>query len=67
MSYASKYLHASKRDCLDLLTYNRGSDDVWDRWANLTKDKGWAWNSVEQYYLKVCLLQLDSAHIGHLQ
>lgn len=38
---------------LDLLTYNRGSDDVWNRWANLTQDEGWSWNSVNKYYLKV--------------
>ncbi|KAI0077524.1 aryl-alcohol-oxidase from pleurotus Eryingii [Panus rudis PR-1116 ss-1] len=37
---------------VNLLTYHRGSDDVWNRWASLTNDQGWSWNSVQQYYLK---------------
>ncbi|CAL1710566.1 unnamed protein product [Somion occarium] len=37
---------------INLLTFNRGSDDVWNRWASLTKDQGWSWNSVKKYYLK---------------
>ncbi|KAK7689665.1 hypothetical protein QCA50_007460 [Cerrena zonata] len=37
---------------VNLLTFNRGSDDVWDRWADLTQDAGWSWDSVQQYYLK---------------
>lgn len=37
----------------DLLTWNRASDDLWNRWATLTGDDGWSWKQVEQYYLKV--------------
>lgn len=37
----------------DLLTWNRGSDELWDSWANLTGDPGWSWASVENFYLKV--------------
>ncbi|THH31584.1 hypothetical protein EUX98_g2622 [Antrodiella citrinella] len=37
---------------INLLTYNRGSDDVWNRWAQITGDSGWSWNSVEKYYLR---------------
>ncbi|KAI0077532.1 aryl-alcohol-oxidase from pleurotus Eryingii [Panus rudis PR-1116 ss-1] len=37
---------------VNLLTFNRGSDDVWDRWANLTEDEGWSWNSVKKFYLR---------------
>ncbi|KAH8092604.1 aryl-alcohol-oxidase from pleurotus Eryingii [Cristinia sonorae] len=37
---------------VNLLTYHRGSDDVWDRWAQISGDSGWNWKSVEKYYLK---------------
>ncbi|EKM52280.1 uncharacterized protein PHACADRAFT_260543 [Phanerochaete carnosa HHB-10118-sp] len=37
---------------INFLTYTRGSDDEYNRWAALTGDQSWAWNNVEQYYLK---------------
>lgn len=37
---------------INRLVWNRGSNDVWDNWANLTNDQGWSWNSVEPFYLK---------------
>ncbi|KAH8079085.1 aryl-alcohol-oxidase from pleurotus Eryingii [Cristinia sonorae] len=37
---------------VNLLTYHRGSDDLWNRWAQLSGDQGWSWNSVEKYYRK---------------
>lgn len=35
------------------MTYNRGSNSVWDRLAQTTGDNGWSWSSMEQYYMKV--------------
>ncbi|THV00444.1 aryl-alcohol oxidase-like protein [Dendrothele bispora CBS 962.96] len=37
---------------INLLTWNRGSNDLWDRWSELTDDEEWAWPSIEPYYLK---------------
>ena len=37
----------------DYMTWTRGSNDVWDNWANITEDEGWAWKNIEPYYLKV--------------
>ncbi|KAK7689613.1 hypothetical protein QCA50_007406 [Cerrena zonata] len=37
---------------INLLTYNRGSDDIWNSWASITGDSAWCWNNVKQYYLK---------------
>lgn len=41
---------------VDYMAYNRGSNDVWDRWANITEDQGWSWSEVEKYYLKTSRL-----------
>ncbi|TFK33134.1 aryl-alcohol-oxidase from pleurotus Eryingii [Crucibulum laeve] len=41
---------------INLLTWNRGSNDVWDRWARLTEDSGWSWKSVAKYYFKTSRL-----------
>lgn len=38
---------------LDFMVYTRGSNDEYDRWAEITKDQSWAWKNLEQYYLKV--------------
>uniref|UniRef100_A0A8H7XKR5 pyranose dehydrogenase (acceptor) n=1 Tax=Psilocybe cubensis TaxID=181762 RepID=A0A8H7XKR5_PSICU len=32
--------------------YTRGSQDDFDRWANVTGDSGWSWNSLIPYILK---------------
>lgn len=37
----------------DFLGYTRGSDDEYDRWANITMDSGWSWTSLEAFYRKV--------------
>ncbi|KAK7685401.1 hypothetical protein QCA50_011264 [Cerrena zonata] len=37
---------------INLLTYNRGSDDIWDHWAKLTDDQSWSWSKIQRYYLK---------------
>ncbi|CDO78115.1 Aryl-alcohol oxidase [Trametes cinnabarina] len=35
-----------------LMTYTRGSDDEYNRWAELTGDDSWAWRNLEPFYLK---------------
>ncbi|PFH47149.1 GMC oxidoreductase [Amanita thiersii Skay4041] len=37
---------------INLMAWTRGSNDVWDNWAEITKDEGWSWKNVEPYYLK---------------
>lgn len=37
----------------DFMTYTRGSDAEYDRWAQLTGDSGWSWRNVSKYYFKV--------------
>ncbi|KAG9224475.1 hypothetical protein CCMSSC00406_0007668 [Pleurotus cornucopiae] len=46
----------------NLLTWNRGSNDVWDNWANLTEDQGWSWASIEKYYLRTSRLVAPADH-----
>lgn len=40
----------------DYMTYTRGSDEEYNRWAALTGDASWEWKNVERYYLKVSRL-----------
>lgn len=37
---------------VNYLIYNRGSQDDWDRYAAVTGDQGWSWNSMKPYFLK---------------
>ncbi|KLO19185.1 aryl-alcohol-oxidase from pleurotus Eryingii [Schizopora paradoxa] len=37
---------------INFLTYTRGSNEEYDRWAELTGDSGWAWDNVAQFYFK---------------
>ncbi|KAG7085496.1 hypothetical protein E1B28_003060 [Marasmius oreades] len=32
------------------MTYNRGANDVWNAFAKMSDDEGWAWNNMEKYY-----------------
>ncbi|KAK1231420.1 hypothetical protein PQX77_005463 [Marasmius sp. AFHP31] len=41
---------------INFMTWNRGSDDVWDNFARLSGDPGWSWESVEKYNRKVSRL-----------
>ncbi|KAF5328019.1 hypothetical protein D9758_018027 [Tetrapyrgos nigripes] len=34
------------------MVYTRGSSDDWDRYADLTGDSGWSWDSIQQYIKK---------------
>ncbi|EEB99767.1 hypothetical protein MPER_00471 [Moniliophthora perniciosa FA553] len=34
----------------------RGSDAMWDNYAKITGDEGWAWKSVSEYYRKTSRL-----------
>ena len=38
---------------VDYMAYTRGSKDDYDRWARVTDDEGWSWNSLFPYMLKV--------------
>ena len=40
----------------DFMVYTRGSDDEYNRLANLTEDESWNWTNIEPFYLKVCRL-----------
>ncbi|KAI3605537.1 aryl-alcohol oxidase [Moniliophthora roreri] len=43
--------------CLkDEMYWYRGSNDMWDNFAKLTGDEGWAWKSVSKYYFKTSRL-----------
>lgn len=42
----------------DTLAYNRGSRDDWDRYAKVTGDDGWSWDSMEQYFFAVRSLSI---------
>jgi choline dehydrogenase-like flavoprotein len=48
--------HESQSNALDLqdgLAYTRGSSDDYDRYAKITGDPGWSWNSLQPYFRKV--------------
>lgn len=36
------------------MEYLRGASADWDRYANVTGDQGWSWDSLQPYILKVC-------------
>ncbi|KAL0572693.1 hypothetical protein V5O48_009267 [Marasmius crinis-equi] len=36
----------------DCLLYTRGTRDDWDRYANVTGDEGWSWDSIQPYIRK---------------
>ena len=38
---------------VDYMAYTRGSKDDLDRWARVTGDDGWSWDSLYPYMLKV--------------
>ena len=40
----------------DYMIYTRGAKDDWNRYAELTGDDGWKWDSVLEYAKKVRLL-----------
>ncbi|KAF9001662.1 aryl-alcohol-oxidase from pleurotus Eryingii [Cyathus striatus] len=37
---------------INFLTYTRGADEEYDRWARLTGDPSWEWKNLRSYYLK---------------
>ncbi|KAI0083905.1 aryl-alcohol-oxidase from pleurotus Eryingii [Irpex rosettiformis] len=42
--------------CLNLMTWNRCANDLYDHWAYLSGDDGWSWANIEKYYLKTSRL-----------
>lgn len=45
---------------LDFMTYTRGANEDYDRWANITHDKGWAWDNLDKYYRRVSFVLVHS-------
>ncbi|TRM60387.1 aryl-alcohol-oxidase from pleurotus Eryingii [Schizophyllum amplum] len=41
---------------INLMTWNRASNDFWDSLARLTNDSAWSWDAVEQYNRKASRL-----------
>ncbi|ESK83269.1 aryl-alcohol oxidase [Moniliophthora roreri MCA 2997] len=41
---------------INTMYWYRGSDAMWDNYAKITGDEGWAWSSVEEYYRKTSRL-----------
>ncbi|KAJ6453769.1 alcohol oxidase [Mycena sanguinolenta] len=39
---------------VNYMVYTRGSVDDFNRWATVTGDQGWSWNSLLPYFKKVC-------------
>ncbi|ETW75407.1 aryl-alcohol oxidase 11 [Heterobasidion irregulare TC 32-1] len=37
---------------VNFMVYTRGSDDDWNRYANVTGDHGWSWNALQKYFKK---------------
>ena len=48
---------------VDSLVFTRGSKDDYDRWARVTDDEGWSWDSLFPYMLKVKLFFTFSSHL----
>ncbi|KAI0684565.1 alcohol oxidase [Cytidiella melzeri] len=38
---------------INFMSYSRGSKDDWNRWANVTDDQSWSWNSILPYAKKI--------------
>ncbi|KAF9003558.1 hypothetical protein BDQ17DRAFT_1208157, partial [Cyathus striatus] len=43
-------LRLDRRRMWYLLAWNRGSNDLRNRWAIIMGDEGWAWKNVGKYY-----------------
>lgn len=41
----------------DFLVYTRGTNEEYDRWAEITDDPGWSWDQLAPYYFKVNVLR----------
>ncbi|KAL0567547.1 hypothetical protein V5O48_014443, partial [Marasmius crinis-equi] len=41
---------------INFMTWNRGSDDLWNTFARLSGDDNWSWKSIEKYYRKTSRL-----------
>ncbi|KAF5351358.1 hypothetical protein D9758_008076 [Tetrapyrgos nigripes] len=44
------------------MVYTRGTSEDWDRYANLTGDPGWSWDSIQQYIRKNERFTLPTGH-----
>ncbi|KAI0339212.1 aryl-alcohol oxidase-like protein [Trametopsis cervina] len=41
---------------MNLMTWNRCANDLYDHWATLLGDSGWSWANIQQFYLKTSRL-----------
>lgn len=41
---------------INAMIYTRGTVDDWNRWADVTGDKGWSWPLIYPYFIKVCFV-----------
>lgn len=44
----------SHKDTLDGMVFTRGAASDYDRWARVTGDPGWSWDSLQPYIKRVC-------------
>ena len=50
----------------DYMVHQYGTDEDWDRYANLTGDPGWAWKNVKNYVKKVLIFNIfQECFLGH--
>jgi hypothetical protein len=60
VSNSSHILFALGSVLEDFMAYTRGSMDDYDRWANVTGDDQWSWDSLFPYMTKVNISFLSS-------
>jgi choline dehydrogenase-like flavoprotein len=53
--------HAKRSLLTDFMAFTRGSQDDWNRFAKVTGDQGWSWNSILPYAKKVTFHNLPRA------
>lgn len=55
------YTSLAENDLLDGMVYTRGSDNDYDLWGKVAKDKKWSWKALAPYIKKV---RLSTRHRG---
>ncbi|CAA7269422.1 unnamed protein product [Cyclocybe aegerita] len=64
LQYAHGYVLGGSSS-INLMTWNRGSDDTWDRFAKITQDSGWSSKLIQKYYLRMSASKMDPLADGH--
>lgn len=47
---------------VNIMAYNRGSNDYYNKWASLTGDDTWKWDNLNKYHLRVSFSGHDYQH-----